>query len=165
VADRHGSLESFFGELELDAARITRSCGGLANAVWRYSSTPLYEDAIDLLEAVGVDAYKIASGDVTWSGLIERAARTGKPIILSTGMSSLDEIGQAMAHAVSAGCRDLRCCTVCRAIRCLRLRESARHSDPRREFGLPVGLSDHGRDPVAARSWSPLGAPFTKSIL
>ena len=73
-------------------------------------ATPFSLDGVDLLERVGVDAYKIASGDLTWDQLITRAASNGKPLIISTGMSSLDEVAHAVdvARLGGAGCDQTR---------------------------------------------------------
>jgi N-acetylneuraminate synthase len=62
-----------------------------------FLSSPFSDEAVDLLERVGMPAWKIASGEVTNPLLLERIAQTGKPVLLSTGMSSLAEIDQAVA--------------------------------------------------------------------
>ena len=94
--------------------------------------------------------YKIASYEVNHLPLIERVARTGKPMLISTGMASLGDIERALDTAAAAGARDLMVmhCAVnypprfddlnLRAIRTMR---SA--------FGIPVGWSDHTRGHTA----------------
>jgi len=62
-----------------------------------FISSPFSNAAVDLLEQVGVDTYKIGSGEVTNLLLLEKIARTGKPIILSSGMSSFEELDQTVA--------------------------------------------------------------------
>src|SRR5260221_6414647 len=71
-----------------------------------FSCTPFY------LEAVGemlpdVDFYKIASYELLWEDLLKECARTGKPVVLSTGMATLPEVERACAVLRNAGCRDL----------------------------------------------------------
>jgi N,N'-diacetyllegionaminate synthase len=59
-------------------------------------STPFDEEAADFLEELGMNIFKIASGEITNKPLIQHIARKGKPMILSTGMSYLEEVGKAI---------------------------------------------------------------------
>lgn len=111
----------------------------------QFASTPFYLEAVDVMEACGVDFYKIASGDITFLPLLERVGATGKRVILSTGASSLAEVELALnvLRSAGAGNVDLLHCVVSyppqwqdmnlRAIATLKA-----------EFGVEVGLSDHG---------------------
>jgi N,N'-diacetyllegionaminate synthase len=72
-----------------------------------FMSSPFSIEAIDLLEKVGVSAFKIPSGEVTNLPLLERAAQTGKRVILSSGMSSWEELDQAVTTLREHGCKDL----------------------------------------------------------
>jgi N,N'-diacetyllegionaminate synthase len=66
-----------------------------------FLSTPLTEDWVDILNPL-CPAFKIASGDITFKPVIQKAARTGKPLIISTGAANIDEIDQAVSW-VEAG--------------------------------------------------------------
>ena len=68
-----------------------------------FMSSPFSQAAVDLLEEVGVERYKIGSGEVTNFLILEKIAKTGKPIILSSGMSSFEELDQAVAFIQGFG--------------------------------------------------------------
>ena len=61
-----------------------------------FLSSPFSEEAVDLLESVGIPQYKIPSGEVTNLPMLEKIARLGKPVILSSGMSAWDELDRAV---------------------------------------------------------------------
>jgi N,N'-diacetyllegionaminate synthase len=108
-----------------------------------FFSAPFSVEAVELLEQVGVPLYKIASGEVTNPPLIEAIAATGKPVLLSTGMSGLAEVDAAMAILRAAGAEVviLQCTSnyPCPPEN-VNLRAMATLAQ---RFGTPVGLSDH----------------------
>lgn len=107
-------------------------------------SSPFDETAVDFLQALDVPAFKIASFENNHLPLIRKAASTGKPLIISTGMASLGELEEAVRAAREAGCRNLvllKCTSTYPA--------SPQNTNVltiphlRTLFGCEVGLSDH----------------------
>src|SRR3989338_5652683 len=70
-------------------------------------STAYDETSLDFLESLNVPCYKIASFENTDLPLIRKVAKTGKPVIISTGMATLEELSEAVQVAREAGCKDL----------------------------------------------------------
>ncbi len=107
-------------------------------------SSPFDESSVEFLETLDVPCYKIASFELNHFPLLKQVAQTGKPVIMSTGMSSLDEISEAVEHLSKHGCQQLALlkCTSCypAPISDANLLTMA---DMRQRFGVPVGLSDH----------------------
>jgi N-acetylneuraminate synthase len=100
--------------------------------------------AVDFLDRMGVPVHKVASPELVDLPLIQRMARSGKPLILSTGMATLEEIEEAMAAARGAGASEialLRCTSAYPA----RPEEMNLRSIPdlAGRFAVPIGLSDH----------------------
>ena len=124
-----------------------------------FFSSPFDLKAIELLEQLNVPAYKIASFELVDHGLIAAAAATGKPVIMSTGMASLDEIGEAVAVARANGAGGialLKCSSAYPAA--VDEMNLSTISDMRKRFDLPVGLSDHTEGTLAALVAVTLGA-------
>jgi pseudaminic acid synthase len=122
-------------------------------------SSPFDETAIDLLESLDAPAYKIASFEAIDLPLIAYAAKTGKPLIISTGMASEQEIRDAIATAYAAGCNQvaiLRCVSGYPAPAAdYNLRTIP---DMISRFGCVAGLSDHTLDNSTAIASVALGA-------
>lgn len=109
-----------------------------------FLSTPFDDDSIDFLHALGMQKWKIPSGDITNLPHLIKIARSGKPILLSTGMSTMEEVETAVSVLRTNGAPDvtvLHCTTEypapiedvnLRAMNAMGLR-----------FGVPVGYSDH----------------------
>jgi N-acetylneuraminate synthase len=72
----------------------------------QFSCTPFYLRAVNELFPY-VDFYKIASYEMLWSDLLTACASTGKPVVFSTGMATIEEVEQAFHILVNAGCNDL----------------------------------------------------------
>ncbi len=107
-------------------------------------STPFDFTAVDFLETLDVPAYKIASFENTDLPLIERVASTGKPMIISNGMATVAEVGEAVAAARRGGAKDivlLKCTSTYPATPANS--NLATIPNLAATFGCTVGLSDH----------------------
>lgn len=119
-----------------------------------FFSTPFDHTAVDFLENLGIPVYKIASFELVDLELIRRVARTGKPIILSTGMATLGEIDEAVRTAREAGATQIALLK-CNSAYPAPPQEMHLRTIPHlaQAFDVPVGLSDHTLElavPVAA---------------
>ena len=122
-------------------------------------STPFDATAVDFLEEMGVPAHKLASFELVDIPLIQKMARTGKPLIMSTGMATEEEIEEAVKTAREAGAAQialLKCTSAYPAApEEMNLRTIPELS---RRFDVPAGLSDHSMDSAVAVTAVALGA-------
>jgi N-acetylneuraminate synthase len=117
-------------------------------------SSPFDETAVDFLKRMDVPAYKLASFELVDIPLIKKMARTGKPLIMSTGMATAEEIAEALAAARQEGAREIA------LLKCTSAYPSPADEmnlrmipELARKFDVPAGLSDHTKGiavPVAA---------------
>ncbi|MCB4412109.1 pseudaminic acid synthase [Synechococcus sp. MU1611] len=122
-------------------------------------SSPFDESAVDFLNELGVPAFKIASFENNHLPLIAKAASTGKPLIISTGMATLAELELAVNTAREAGCSQLvllKCTSTYPATPVNTNISTIPHL--RQLFNVEVGLSDHTMGVGAAVASVALGA-------
>ena len=122
-------------------------------------SSPFDETAVELLEGLDAPAFKIASFEAIDLPLIARAARSGKPLIISTGMTSPAEIEAALRSALDAGAAGV-CLLQCVSAYPATFAEANLAMIPRlaADYGCVVGLSDHTPGTAAAVAAVALGA-------
>lgn len=125
--DQHFELKNYCDEISID-----------------FASSPFTNEEVDLLVDLDVPFIKIASMDIVYEPLLKKAARTGKPVIISTGMATLAEIDKAINILKKESCDEialLHCISIYppknEDIRLLNIKMLAD------TFDLPVGLSDH----------------------
>jgi len=131
-------------QLELDEAAHTELFELCSQHEVEFISTPFDQKSADLLERLGVNYFKVPSGEVTNLPLLHHIGEKGKPVILSTGMCYLGEVETAIRTLQDGGCPNLtllHCVSAYPAdpIECnLRAIETLQAA-----FGIPVGFSDH----------------------
>jgi pseudaminic acid synthase len=122
-------------------------------------SSPFDSTAVDFLESMNVPAYKVASFELVDIPLIRKIARTGKPVIMSVGMASMEEIEEAIDEAKQEGCQQialLKCTSAYPASPVEMNLKTIPYLAER--FKVPVGLSDHSMTTAVPVSAVALGA-------
>jgi len=128
-----------------------------------FASTPFYRGAVDAL-AAHVDFFKLASYQVPWLGFLHEVAQVRKPVVLSVGMATLQEIDAAVVVLLAGGCRDLQ------LLHCVsnyptppELANLAAIATLRERYQLPIGWSDHTVTPgVIERAVNHFGASMVE---
>lgn len=133
--------------------KIAESCGKI------FFSTAYDETAVDFLEKMKVPAYKVASFEINDLELLKKIAKTKKPVIISRGMASLDELKSAISTLKKNGTKQIA------ILHCVSSYPAkpeemnlATISDIRKKFRLISGLSDHSLAPSVAAASVALGA-------
>ena len=124
-----------------------------------FLSTPFDKTSVDFLEELGLSFYKIASFEMIDLPLLRYVAEKGKPVIMSTGMGSLEEIKEAVEAVMQTGNKQLallKCSSVYPADPAQM--NLATIKDLRERFSLPIGLSDHSMGSLSATTAVALGA-------
>ena len=122
-------------------------------------SSPFDSTAVDFLESFSPELYKVASMEIGDVPLIRRIAQTGRPMVMSTGTATLDEIGDAVTAARSGGCSDI---TLLLCTSSYPARPADAHLQRmallRERYDLPIGVSDHTLGTAVSVAATALGA-------
>lgn len=147
IASKSSPFYKILHKLELSEESFGELSDYAKNKNITFLSTPFSFDAVDILEKIKVPAYKIASGDLTHIPLIEYVAKKNKPIIISSGMSTMDEIRFAVKKIKSLKNNKI-----------LIMHSVSGYPTPENEvnlnvipnlkkiFDYPIGFSDNGSD-------------------
>lgn len=126
-----------------------------------FFSTAFDKTSVDFLEDLGVFCHKIASFELVDLPLVEYAAKTKKPLIMSTGMATLEEMKEAVSAAKRGGAKSI---TLLKCVSSYPAKPEEMNlrtiADLKKRFGLPVGLSDHTLGIGVSIASVPLGACF-----
>lgn len=142
------SMEALFADIQMPHDMLPILAAHARSVGIGFMSTAFSPTDFAAVDAL-VDVHKIASYEVTHARLIELAARSGKPTVMSTGAATLDDVAWAVDHYHRNGGREL-CLMQCTAKYPAPLEALNLASIPEmaRAFGVPVGLSDHSREAV-----------------
>jgi N,N'-diacetyllegionaminate synthase len=165
TGDYEGQLE-MVKRLEMSEAMTRELAQHAADHQIIFLSTAFDEVSVDFLDAVGVPAFKVGSGDLTDLPLLSYIGNKRKPVLLSTGMSYLEEVKAAVTMLFASGCSQLA------LFHCV----SSYPSDPeaanlraiktlKDQFDVPVGFSDHSLGEELAVAATALGANLIEKHL
>ena len=152
-----GFLLPFLQEFELSDEALSDLSDYCGEREIEFLCTPWDPESVDLLERLNVRAYKVSSPDLTNTPLLEHLCRTGRPLMLSTGMSKLSEIAATVQLLRGRGAEFalLHCQSTYPApFKDVNLRFMAKLA----EFGVPVGYSGHERGIAVSTVAVALGA-------
>ena len=165
--DASEGQHAMLAKLELSAEDHRALARRAAERGLIFLSSPFDESSVDLLAAIGVPALKLGSGELTHGPLLAHGARTGLPLMISTGMAHLAEVEEAVATARRAGAVDiavLHCVSRYPApigVINLRAMDTLRGALP----GTVVGYSDHSVGPAACAAAAARGAEILEKHL
>jgi len=153
-------------ELSLDQHRaIQAHC---KNIGIEFFSTPFSVEALDMLVGLGVARIKLSSGELTHRALVERAAAAKLPLLVSTGMATMDEIREALQW-IGAARGNLDEVTVLHCTSAYPAADSALNLNAirsmQRDLGVPIGYSDHSLGAEAALAAVAIGATVIEKHL
>jgi N,N'-diacetyllegionaminate synthase len=148
---------AYFRRTSFTFAQWKRLADHAASSGVTFLSSPFSLEAVDLLEELGIAVYKIPSGEVSNIPLLERIAQTGKPVLLSSGMSAWEELDLAVATVRGFCATTVMQCSS--AYPCPPERVGLNvMKEMAQRYGLPVGYSDHTMGLAAPIAAAALGA-------
>jgi sialic acid synthase SpsE len=122
----------------------------------RFVASVFHPDMVPVAESYGIRTYKVSSFEIGYKNLLEALDKTGKPVILSAGTATIDEIGAAVSLFAGKKLALLKCTSCYPAPP--ETMDLVTIPDMRERFGVPVGLSDHTRGFVCPVVATTLGA-------
>ena len=159
ITDAKESQFDMLKRLELDApahADLMEHCREIGII---FLSSPFDDQSADMLDAMGVERFKLGSGELTNLPLLGHVAAKRKPIIMSTGMATLDEVATALATFRSNGADDVTLLHCVTEYPCPSDQVNLRAMvTMRAAFGVPVGYSDHTDGTNVAIAAAAIGA-------
>ena len=154
----------YFNRTAFDAEQWRQLREHAASRHLEFIVSPFSIEAVEMLEPIDVDCYKVASGEVTNIPLLERLAVTGKPVLLSSGMNGWVEIDEAVGLLRESGALHVLQCSSIYPCPPEKVGLNVM-AELKSRYGLPVGLSDHTLTGTAAICAVYLGADVIEKHL